>query len=128
MKRRYFRITVAVVASILFLGTAVAHACIGTFASHSAHDHGGIHAAGRVQTPHPESQDENCRSVRDRLISLAPRPAEAHSLVANLDVIPIIGEQIITAIQAFTAERPPGNHSVGGDQPPLYIFNSVFRL
>ena len=129
MKRPHFRITVAVFASILFLATAVAHACIGTVARHGAHDHAaGIQDAGLVQNSHAEGQDENCRSVRDRFISLAPRSTEIPSLFANLSVIPTIGEQTITAIQTFTAEGPPGAHFIADDQPPLYIFNSVFRI
>jgi hypothetical protein len=127
MKRPRFRITVAGFVSILFLATAIAHACIGTVARHGAHDHGGIQATGLVQNSHAEGQDENCRSVRDRFISLAPRSTETPS-VANVQVIPTIGEPTITAIQTFTAERPPGTHFIADDQPPLYIFNSVFRI
>jgi predicted DNA repair protein MutK len=128
MKRPRFHIAVAVLAGILFLAVTVAHACIGTVASHGAHDHSGIQAAGLVQTTHSEAQDENCRSVRDRLVSLAPELSQTHSLVGDLQTILVIGEQVITEIQRLTAERPPGANSTADDQPPLYIFNSVFRI
>jgi hypothetical protein len=127
--KRSFRITVAIFASILFFATGVAHACIGTTAPHDMHDHGGVQAVGPfVQTSHAEAQDENCRSVRDRFVSSVPRSSETDSLLCNLDMVPTMGEQAVTAIQMFTAERPPGIHLIADNQSPLYIFNSVFRI
>lgn len=128
MRRCHFRIAVAILVNVLFLATAVAHACIGTVAARASHHHGGIETAAIVQHSHAEGQDENCRSVRDRFISLAPRASETNSLVGSLDIIPTVGEPPITAIQMFTAERPPGTRSTADDQPPLYITNSVFRI
>ncbi len=128
MKNPRFHIAVAVFAGILFLAVTVAHACIGTTAPHGAHDHSGIQAAGLVQTSHAEAQEENCRSLRDRFVSLAPEPSQTHSLVGDLHTFPIIGEQVVTEIRTLTAERPPGANSIADDQPPLYIFNSVFRI
>ena len=128
MKKPRFHIAVAVFAGILLLVNIVAHACIGMTASHGAHDHSGIQCAGLVQTSHAEAQEENCRSLRDRLVSLAPEPSQTHPLVGDLHTIPIIGEQVVTEIQTLTAERPPGANSIADDQPPLYIFNSVFRI
>ncbi|MGE5817400.1 MAG: hypothetical protein ACM37Z_05205 [Deltaproteobacteria bacterium] len=128
MKRTRFHIAVAVSAGIFFLVVTIAHACIGTAASHGAHDHSGIQAVGLAQTSHVEAQDETCRSLRDRFVSLAPEPSETHFLVGDLHTIPIIGEQVVTEIQKLTAERPPGANSIADDQPPLYIFNSVFRI
>jgi hypothetical protein len=126
--KKHLRITVAVLVGILFLATSVAHACIGIVAAHDTHHHGGVHAAGPVQHSHPEAQDENCRSLRDRLLSLAPRPSQSHSLVWHLDMMPTVGETAVTAVQMFTAERPPGTHWISDNQSPLYIFNSVFRI
>ena len=128
MKKPRFDIGVAVFAGILFLAVTVAHACVGTIAPHGAHNHSGIQAVGLVQTSHAEAQDENCRSLRDRFVSLAPEPSQTLSLVGDLYTIPIIGEQGVTKIQTPTAERPPGANSIADDQPPLYIFNSVFRI
>lgn len=128
MKKNRFHIAVAVFAGILFLAVTVAHACIGTTAPHGSHDHSAIQSAGFVQALHSEAQDETCRSLRDRFVSLAPEPSQAHSLVGDLHTIPIIGEQVVTEIQTRTAERPPGANSIADDQPLLYIFNSVFRI
>lgn len=129
MKKPHFHIAVAVFAAILFLAVTIAHACIGTAAPHGAHDHSGMQAAaGLMQTSHAEAQDEICRSLRDRFISLAPKPSQSHFLVSDLNTIPTIGEQMVANIQTLTAERPPGSGSIADDQPPRYIFNSVFRI
>jgi hypothetical protein len=129
MKKARFHIAVAVFAGILFIAVTVAHACIGTAAPRGAHDHSGMQAAaGLMQTSHAEAQDEICRSLRDRFISLVPEPSQSNFVVADLNAIPAIGEQVVAEIQMFTAERPPGSSSLADDQPPLYIFNSVFRI
>lgn len=128
MKRTRFHIAVAVSAGIFFLVVTIAHACIGTAASHGAHDHSGIQAVGLAQTSHVEAQDETCRSLRDRLLSSVPQSPQTHSLFGALHTIPVIGEQLVTEHQTLTAERPPGANSIADDQPPLYIFNSVFRI
>ena len=128
MKKSCFHIAVAVFAGILFLTVTVAHACIGMAAPQGAHDHSGFKAGGLLQASHSEAQDENCRSLRDRFVSLASERSQTHSLVGDLHTIPIIGEQVVTQIQTLTAERPPGANSIADDQPPLYIFNSVFRI
>jgi hypothetical protein len=127
MKKSRFHIAVAVFAGILFLAVTVAHACIGTTAPHGAHDHSGMRAAGLLQTSHA-AQDETCNSLRDRFVSLAPKPSQTHFLVGDLNTIPMIGDQMVAKIQTLTAERPPGSNSIAQDQPPLYIFNSVFRI
>jgi hypothetical protein len=131
MKRTHFHIAVAISAGIFFLAVTVAHACIGTATSHDAHDHSGFKVRSVLQASHADAQDEACRSVRDRLISLAPEPSLTHSLVGDLNhlnTIPMIGQQVVAEIQKLTAERPPGANSTADDQPPLYIFNSVFRI
>ena len=128
MKRTRLHIAVAASVAILFLAVTVAHACIGTVTSHGAHDHSGIQAASVTQTSHAEAQDEACRSVRDRFVSLAPELSQTHSLVSDLHTIPIIGERVVAEMQTLTAERPPGTDVIADDQPPLYIFNSVFRI
>ena len=128
MKKTRFHIAVAVSAGIFFLAVTIAHACIGTATSHGAHDHSAIEAAGLAQTSHAEAQDETCGSIRDRLVSVAPQPSQTHSLVGDLHTTPIIGEQVVAEIQTLTAERPPGTDSIADDQPPLYIFNSVFLI
>ncbi len=128
MKKGYFHIAVAIPVGVFFLTVTVAHACIGTVATRGAHEHGNMHSPGPMQTSHTEAQDEMCRSLRDRLISLAPQPSQSHSLVSDLNTIPAMGEPMVAEIQAFTAERPPGSGSIADDQPPLYIFNSVFRI
>jgi hypothetical protein len=128
MKKSLFHISVALIAAILFLTVTTAHACIERPAAHHAHDHSVIQSAGLGQSAHGEAQDENCRSVRDRFISLAPGSTDTLPLVASLDLIPTIGDQTVAALQRFTAERPPGPPSIGDNQSPLYIFNSVFRI
>ena len=126
--KNYCRITVTVVSAILFLTTAVAHACIGTVTARGAHDHSGVQAAGLVQTSHGEAQDENCRSLRDRFLSLVTGVSHTSSLIGDIHATPVAGEGIATAIQMFTAERPPGIHLIADNQSPLYIFHSVFRI
>lgn len=128
MKRTRFHIAVAVSAGIFFLAVTVAHACIGTAASHDAHDHSGFKVRSVLQASHANAQDEACRSVRDRLISSVPQSHQTHSLFGSRHTIPVIGEQLVTEHQTLTAERPPGANSIADDQPPLYIFNSVFRI
>ena len=129
MKRTPSHIAVAVSVGIFFLAVTIAHACIGTVSSHGAHDHSGMHAGtGHLQTSHAEAQDETCNSLRDRFVSLAPMPAQSHFLVGDLNAIPLIGKQVVAEMQTFTAERPPGSGFIADDQPPLYIFNSVFRI
>jgi len=129
MKKEHFQIAIAISVGIFFLTVTIAHACIGTAAPRGAHDHSGMQvAAGLMQTSHAEAQDEICRSLRDRFISLAPEPSQSHFVVTDLNAIPAIGEQGVAQIQMFTAERPPGSSSIAADQPPLYIFNSVFRI
>ncbi len=126
--KKNFHMTVAAIAGILFLATSVAHACIGTVGGHDAHHHGGIQAVGLAQSSHAEAKDEDCKSVRDRLLSLAPSPSQAHSLAWHLDLMPTAAESAVTAVQLFTAERPPGTRWTSDSQSPLYIFNSVFRI
>ncbi len=130
MRKGRFHIAVAISVGVFFLTVTVAHACIGTVATRGAHEHRGMHSAGPVQTPHTEAQDEICRSLRDRFISLAPEPSQSHLLLTELNANSVIGigEQITVEILMFSAERPPGSGSVVDDQPPLYIFNSVFRI
>jgi len=126
--KKNFHMTVAVLAGILFLATTVAHACIGTVAGHDVHHHGGIEADGLAQSSHAEAQDENCKTLRDRLLSLAPGPYQAHSLAWHLDLMPTAAEPAVIAVQMFTAERPPGTHWPSDNQSSFYIFNSVFRI
>lgn len=129
MKKNRFHVAVAISVGIFFLTITIAHACIGTAAPRGAHDHSGMQTAvGLMQTSHGEAQDEICRSLRDRFVSLAPEPSQSHFVVTDLNTIPAIGEQALAEIQMFTAERPPGSSSIAADQPPLYIFNSVFRI
>ena len=129
MKRTRFHIAVAVSVGIFFLAVTVAHACIGTTTRRGGHGCGGLESgAGRLQTSHTETQDETCMSVRDRFVSSAFGLSQTHSWFGDLHAIPSIREQIGNEPPMHTAERPPGTGITADDQPPLYIFNSVFRI
>jgi hypothetical protein len=128
IRKSLVRTAIAASVTVLFIAVTIAHACIGTAASHRAHDHSGFAVGGLQQTSHTDPQGENCRSVRDRLLSLVPQSPQTHSLLGALHTIPVIGEGLVTELQALTAERPPGTNRIADDQPPLYIFNSVLRI
>ena len=128
MKKTRFHIAVAVVAGILFLAVTVTHACIGTTTRRGAHGCSGFEGSSLLRASHTEAQDENCGSVRDRFVSLASGPSQSHPFAGELYLIPNIREQLVTKLQMLTAERPPGLSCIADDQPPLYIFNSVFRI
>ncbi len=128
MRKRHFHIAIAVFVGIFFLAVTIAHACIGTTTRRAAHGCGGLESgAGRLQASHTETQDETCTSVRDRFVSSAFGLSQTHSWFGDLHAIPIIRAQVGNEPETFTAERPPGSSSAD-DQPPLYIFNSVFRI
>ena len=129
MKKRYFQIAIAISVGIFFLTVTVAHACIGTTTHRGAHGCGGLESGtGRLQPSHTEAQEETCTSVRDRFVSIGFGLSQTHSWFGDLHPIQMIREQVVAEIQKLTAERPPGANSTADDQPPLYIFNSVFRI
>ncbi len=127
MGKGHFHIAVAISVGVLFLTVTIAHACIGMVAAHPAHEHGRMHTTEPMSKSHADAQDEICKSLRDRLVSLAPQPPQAHSFITALNTITAIAEPPGVEIQAFTAERPPGVHP-SYNQSALYILKSVFRI
>jgi hypothetical protein len=130
MMKDRFHIAVAILVASFFLTVTSAHACIGAVTSGGGHEHGGMHSTGPLQTPPAGAQDEICRSLRDRLIAVAPQASQSHLILTDLNAVLVIGigEQLAWEVQTLGAERPPGTGCVADDQPPLYIFNSVFRI